>query len=420
MMYLLLNCVWAVGIYLLTNGDEVARKYAVQFSTVSGNAYLDVDNNRIIADDRTVNYASGTNIYFFASHKYHSDAGTCSHANLYYATLWDSDGNLVRDFVPVRGSKGELGMYDLVENKLYTNNGTGDDFIAGEEVNTTLKNKNFVWANSVDDPANQIELQYNQKYYVYYYTANTDTTTADGKLSVKEFTVECNTHVYGAWTVTTEPTCTATGERQRVCEGCGHIDTQIIPAKSHDFTVESFDKQTGITTMLCSVCNTKSDITYPCTDQEHGHSFIAENDKVVLPKCEENGYTIHICENCQYTYQNNFTPATGHTFGEWKTIEEASINAAGVQQRVCEHCGATQNRPLAALTGTTNNGGDKDNSAPLIWGIVIGVIAVLAGCGGLAWLLLAVFKPHKPKNGGTPKMPTPQQDKSQTSQFATA
>lgn len=205
--------------------------------------------------------------------------------------------------------------------------------------------------------------------------------------------------------MTTDPTCTQTGERQRVCSGCGHVDKEIIPAKGHDFAVESFDKQTGITTMVCSVCATKSDITYPCTDKEHGHIFLAENDKVVLPKCEENGYTIHICENCQYTYQNNFTPATGHTFGEWKTIEEASINAAGVQQRTC-HCGATQNRPLAGLSGTIGNGGDKDNSAPLMWGIIIGVIAVLAGCGGLAWMLLAVFKQHKPKDSDTPKTPT--------------
>ena len=217
-------------------------------------------------------------------------------------------------------------------------------------------------------------------------------------------------HNFGGWTTTTEATCTTTGERERVCEGCDHVDSEVLPATGHDFSKTSFDKQTGITTMVCSVCNTKSDITYPCTDKENGHRFLAESDVVVAPKCEENGYTIHICEHCQYTYQSNFTPAIGHTFGEWKTIEEASINAAGVQQRICKNCGATQNRPLAALSGTTSNGG-KDNSAPLLWGIIIGIIAVLAGCGGLAWLLLAVFKPKKEKNTETPKTPKPTKTK---------
>ena len=146
-------------------GTATDAKYTLQFSTISGDGYLDIDGNRVITDT-SAQTTPDANVMMFspiipvenAENKY----GAC--VNLYYATLWNSDGNLVRDFVPVRGNKGELGMYDLVENKLYTNDGTVDDFVAGEEVNTALKNKNLVWANNVDDPANQIKLEYNQKY----------------------------------------------------------------------------------------------------------------------------------------------------------------------------------------------------------------------------------------------------------------
>ena len=57
--------------------------------------------------------------------------------------------NLVRQLVPAKNSSGALGMYDLVEDKFYTNAGTGS-FVAGEEIsgaqNTLkllLKNEDF-------------------------------------------------------------------------------------------------------------------------------------------------------------------------------------------------------------------------------------------------------------------------------------
>ena len=61
--------------------------------------------------------------------------GYCN-AKLYYFKMY-SNGNLVRDFVPVyRKLDGVIGLYDKVDKKFYTNDGTGT-FIKGENVKNT-------------------------------------------------------------------------------------------------------------------------------------------------------------------------------------------------------------------------------------------------------------------------------------------
>ena len=59
-----------------------------------------------------------------------AEAAYESRARIYYMKITDGE-TLVRDMVPVRyDSTGALGMYDLVTNTFYTNDGTGT-FIAG-------------------------------------------------------------------------------------------------------------------------------------------------------------------------------------------------------------------------------------------------------------------------------------------------
>ena len=57
-----------------------------------------------------------------------------SHAKIYFTKIYDND-KLVRNFVPCyRKSDGVIGLYDKVENKFYTNGGTGN-FVKGADVN---------------------------------------------------------------------------------------------------------------------------------------------------------------------------------------------------------------------------------------------------------------------------------------------
>ena len=86
-------------------------------------------------------------------------------------------------------------------------------------------------------------------------------------------------HVFGEWTVTTEPTCTEAGEESRSCE-CGETETRAVDALGHDWNedgictrcgaekpVES-EKLTGITGEGSS-----TDDTEPAFDKSVGNAF---------------------------------------------------------------------------------------------------------------------------------------------------
>ncbi|MCM1404654.1 MAG: hypothetical protein NC133_04125, partial [Prevotella sp.] len=237
-------------------------------------------------------------------------------------------------------------------------------------------------------------------------------------------------HTYGDWEMTTTVTCTTDGVQQHTCTVCEHTETEIVPAIGHNYTY-TFDQSTGLRTYVCANCHdtyflncttgdshtfvtTQVDATcteigytwYVCDVCKYkrqddfvdalGHHY---QDNTISASCDDIGYTNHICDRCKDQYQDNYLPATGHSYGTWKTIELATTDREGVQQRICDHCGAVQNRTLPALSATGGNS-SRDNNTPLIIGIIIGIIAVLSGCGGLAWFIVSI---NKAKRQPTPK-----------------
>ena len=110
-------------------------------------------------------------------------------------------------------------------------------------------------------------------------------------------------HDFGEWTVTTEPSCTEAGQRQRACRrtDCGSTETEEIPAP--------------------------------------GHSPITEGE--IAATCTESGWTAHIycsvCEEVLPPYQTEI-PALGHDFGEWVVTKEPTCTETGLRQRSCSRC----------------------------------------------------------------------------------
>ena len=62
----------------------------------------------------------------------HRSTVFCGQQKVYSCKIYDN-GTLIRDYVPCKNSAGVVGLYDLVNDKFYTNSGTGD-FIAGPEL----------------------------------------------------------------------------------------------------------------------------------------------------------------------------------------------------------------------------------------------------------------------------------------------
>lgn len=80
----------------------------------------------------------------------------------------------------------------------------------------------------------------------------------------------------------------------------------------------------------------------------HTHSYTAS---VVAPTCTSGGYTVHTC-SCGNSYTDSETPATGHSWGGWYTLVEATTASGGTEQRACSVCGATEERATDPLPVT--------------------------------------------------------------------
>ena len=82
----------------------------------------------------------------------------------------------------------------------------------------------------------------------------------------------------------------------------------------------------------------------------------AENDyfsycdsRTVLPSCTEGGYTEHTCTLCGAVFRDSETPATGHSFGDWRVSREPTLREPGEKMRSCEVCDYAEYAPLPRL-----------------------------------------------------------------------
>ena len=113
-------------------------------------------------------------------------------------------------------------------------------------------------------------------------------------LSYEQVASEC-THSYTS-EVTKEPTCLATGTTTYTCSLCGNVYTEEIAATGHDYEIT-----------------------------------------VVAPTCENNGYTIHACKNCTYSYNDTAVNPIGHNYSS--VVTAPTCTAQGYTTYTCANCG---------------------------------------------------------------------------------
>ncbi|MCM1404708.1 MAG: leucine-rich repeat domain-containing protein, partial [Prevotella sp.] len=114
-------------------------------------------------------------------------------------------------------------------------------------------------------------------------------------------------HVYGEWATTTEPTCTAEGVREHVCEICGEAAEEAIPMVEHVYN----DWMTA-----------------------------------TAPTCTEDGVSQRACVNCGGT-ETQPIPATGHNYSDWEPTTEATCTADGIRERICQNCDHSESESVA-------------------------------------------------------------------------
>ncbi len=114
-------------------------------------------------------------------------------------------------------------------------------------------------------------------------------------------------HSWSGWSTTTYPTCTAQGVEQRTCSRCSKAETRYITALGHNYSSEwTIDKQAtcsaeGSKSKHCTRCDAKTEVTViPKT----AHSY---KTTVVAPTLTAQGYTLHECTVCHYSYKDSYT-----------------------------------------------------------------------------------------------------------------
>lgn len=84
------------------------------------------------------------------------------------------------------------------------------------------------------------------------------------------------------------------------------------------------------------------------------HTYV---ESVVPPTCEGQGYILHTCSDCGYSYASDYVAAHGHSFGDWYISEAVSKTSDGVMRQNCSNCNSFNTKELAAVsTGNLGKG----------------------------------------------------------------
>ncbi len=120
-------------------------------------------------------------------------------------------------------------------------------------------------------------------------------------------TVAALGHNWGGWSTVTNPTCTAGGSEKRICSRCSAADSRTTAALGHNYSSTwTIDKQAtcsaeGSKSRHCTRCDAKTEVTViPKT----AHSY---KTTVVAPTLTAQGYTLHECTVCHYSYKDSYT-----------------------------------------------------------------------------------------------------------------
>lgn len=107
-------------------------RHTLLASTVKGDSYLEVDGIELItsADAST---RSSQNLLVFTNQYQIAFGSGSTKGKLYSLKIYSPDNTLVRDFIPCKNPINQVGLYDLVTNKFYSNAGSGS-FIAGSGI----------------------------------------------------------------------------------------------------------------------------------------------------------------------------------------------------------------------------------------------------------------------------------------------
>ena len=160
-------------------------------------------------------------------------------------------------------------------------------------------------------------------------------------------------HTYGDWQTLRAATCTEEGERIRYClGGCGTSEKEVIDALGHDYSTEwTIDvsatcKNGGLKSHHCTRCDERADLTaVPKTNDHKFGEWIINKEA----NCTESGYKVRQCLNGCGTSEGCVTAPLGHKYVD--TVVKPTYTAQGYTLHKCSVCGYSyKDNEMAKLT----------------------------------------------------------------------
>lgn len=144
--------------------------------------------------------------------------------------------------------------------------------------------------------------------------------------------------------------------------GCKDKDADSKPAESTDTTTNisssqepdtSDDTETSEPDVSDSSVDSSSEkepSSVPSSSSQsnepHLHAYKITR---IAPTCTSEGYTLYQC-SCGAEKREDFLPAKGHTWGEWKVDPEPTFTELGKKTRSCTVCGQSETEDIQKLS----------------------------------------------------------------------
>lgn len=126
---------------------------------------------------------------------------------------------------------------------------------------------------------------------------------------------------------------------------------------------EKFTDNSTLPLDSCAICNS------PVLDCSNGHTW-GSWKTVEEASCETDGKRERTCSVCGAT-EEEALPATGHQWSRWQDVVKASCEVEGQRERICEFCEEVETETLPALEHNYKIDGETDEA----------VYYVCANCG---------------------------------------
>ena len=178
-------------------------------------------------------------------------------------------------------------------------------------------------------------------------------------------------HAWSEWVVITEPTCTEKGKEAQTCDRCRAQQIRDVDATGHEWdegvvTTEPTCTEDGVMTFTCKRegCNeTKTEVISATGHNQDG--VVAHVDATCTTDGVVGGTYCTVCGEGEEAART-VIEATGHAYGEWTVVTPATIDAEGLEQRVCANDPAhIETRTIDILPATTITWYDEDGTTVL-------------------------------------------------------